>query len=165
MYIGNAIGTEREFLIAAIAYLIDTVFDVLVYYGLHWIANHWSPNGRHPSSSHHRDVKGYLHDATRIQAERMALVPIFIIIGPGGMWALDKFADVQHSRAFVIAFGAAIITTRIIHTCWGWKTGTFRDRVDFIIDDGIQIGRDLTKEMEERESGMTEGHSDEMDTP
>jgi hypothetical protein len=52
----------------------------------------------------------------------------------------------------VIAFVSAIISTRIIHTIIGLRTGTFRDTVDFVIDDDIQIGRDLSAEAEESES-------------
>lgn len=146
MYIGNWIGPEHKLIIAAIAYVVDTVFDVLVYYALHWVANHWNPNGHLPKHDDRPKSRRFMHDATRIQAERMALVPIFIIIGPGGMWALQKFADISHSWAFVIAFVTAIITTRIIHTAWGLRTGTFKDTVDFVIDDDVQIGRDLSAE-------------------
>jgi len=146
MYIGNWIGPEHKLIIAAIAYVVDTVFDVLVYYALHWVANHWNPNGHLPKHDDRPKSRRFMHDATRIQAERMALVPIFILIGPGGMWALQKFADISHSWAFVIAFVTAIITTRIIHTAWGLRTGTFIDTVDFVIDDDVQIGRDLSAE-------------------
>ncbi len=156
MFVGNWIGTEHKLLIAAAAYLIDTVIDVSLYYLLHWIANHWNPHGHHPEQMKRPKSRQFVHDATRIQAERMALVPIFIIIGPGGMWALQKFADIPHSWAFVIAFVSAIITTRIIHTFWGYRSGTFKDTVDFMIDDDFQIGRDLSKEADEREQKVAE---------
>lgn len=149
MYIGDWIGEEHKLLIAGVAYLVDTVFDVMVYYGLHWVANHWNPNGHLPQRAERPKSRRFMHDATRIQAERMALVPIFILIGPGGMWALDRFGGLQHSWAFVIAFAAAIVTTRVIHTAWGLRSGTFRDTVDFVIDDDLQIGRDLTAEAEQ----------------
>lgn len=148
MYVGNWIGTEHKLMIAGAAYLIDTFIDVCLYYLLHWVANHWNPNGHLPKDKDRPKSRKFVHDATRIQAERMALVPIFIAIGPGGMWALQKFAGISHSWAFVIAFASAIITTRILHTIWGYRSGTFKDTVDFVIDDDIQIGRDLTAEME-----------------
>jgi len=154
-YIGDWIGTEHKFLIAAMAYLVDTALDVMVYYALHWIANHWNPRGNLPKHDQRPKSRRFVHDATRIQAERMALVPVFILIGPGGMWALQKWYDIGHSWAFVIAFVSAIITTRILHTLWGLRTGTFRDTVDFVIDDEIQIGRDLSKE------AMLEAHGSE----
>ncbi len=147
-WIGDWIGPEHKLLITAIAYALETVLDVIVYYALHWMANHWNPRGNLPKHDSRPKSRRFIQDATRLQAERMALVPIYILIGPGGMWALQKYADVQHSWAFVIAFVAAIITTRIIHTVWGLRSGTFRDTVDFMIDDQLQIGRDLTAEAE-----------------
>lgn len=147
-WIGDWIGPEHKLLITAIAYALETVLDVIVYYALHWLANHWNPRGNLPKHDNRPKSRRFIQDATRLQAERMALVPIYILVGPGGMWALQKYADVQHSWAFVIAFVAAIITTRIIHTIWGLRTGTFRDTVDFMIDDQLQIGRDLTAEAE-----------------
>lgn len=155
-FIGDWIGPEHKFIITAIAYVVDTVFDVMVYYALHWIANHWNPQGHLPKHDDRPKSRRFVHDATRIQAERMALVPIFILIGPGGMWALQKYADITHSWAFVIAFVSAIITTRIIHTIWGLRTGTFKDTVDFVIDDDVQIGRDLSAEMEAKDQASSE---------
>ncbi len=152
MWIGDWIGPEHKFVITVIAYILDTVLDVCVYYALHWVANHWNPHGHLPKHEKRPKSRQFVHDATRIQAERMALMPIYILIGPGGMWALQKWFDVHHSWAFVIAFVSAIISTRIIHTIIGLRTGTFRDTVDFVIDDDIQIGRDLSAEAEESES-------------
>lgn len=147
-WIGDWIGPEHKLVISIIAYGLETIFDVVVYYGLHWVANHWNPQGHLPKRGKRPKSRRFVQDATRLQAERMALVPIYILIGPGGMWALQRFAGIQHSWAFVIAFVCAIITTRIIHTLWGLRTGTFKDTVDFVLDDDIQIGRDLTAENE-----------------
>ncbi len=144
MFIGDWIGPEHKMLISVVAYGLETTFDVMVYYALHWVANHWKPRGHPARQDAGQRSRRFIRDATRLQAERMALVPIYIIIGPGGMWALQEFAHVQHSWAFVIAFVSAIISTRIIHTVWGLRTGTFKDTVDFVIDDDIQIGRDLS---------------------
>ncbi len=144
MYISEWIGPEKKFLISVIAYAIDTVLDVLVYYALHWVANSWNPQGHLPKSDKRPKSRRFMHDATRVQAERMALVPIFMVIAMGGMWALQKFAEMSASWAFVTAFVSAMITTRILHTFWGYRSGTFKDTVDFVIDDDIQIGRDLS---------------------
>lgn len=148
MYVSAWIGPDHKLLISVIAYAIDTVLDVMVYYGLHWIANHWNPNGHHVKSEQRPRKRRFLHDATRVQAERAALVPLFALIALGGMWALQTYAGVSASWAFVFAFTSAMLTTRVVHTFWGYRSGTFKDTVDFVIDDGIQIGRDLTAEAE-----------------
>lgn len=148
-WMGDWIGPEHKLLITALAYALETVLDVVVYYALHWMANHWNPRGHLPKHDQRPKSRRFIQDATRLQAERMALVPIYILIGPGGMWALQVYAGIQHSWAFVIAFISAIITTRVIHTLWGLRSGTFKDHVDIVIDDGIQIGRDLSAEADD----------------
>ena len=71
----------------------------------------------------------------------------------------------EPSWAFVFAFVTAMFATRILHTNWGYHSGTFKDRVDFIIDDGIQIGRDLTAEAQAQAQSETEPKPAETDEP
>lgn len=165
MYISEWIGPNHKLLISVIAYAIDMVLDVLVYYALHWVANHWKPNGHHPQSDHRTRTRRFLHDATRVQAERAALVPLFALIALGGMWALQKYAEVSASWAFVFAFTTAMLTTRVVHTFWGYRSGTFKDTVDFVIDDDIQIGRDLTAEAQAKEKEETEAQAESASEP
>jgi len=153
MFISNWIGSEHKFWISVIAYVLDTTIDVILYYGLHWLANQWNPRGNLPKKSDRPKHRKFLQDATRIQAERMALVPIFMLVAMGGMWALQHYMHVSASWAFVYAFVAAMLCTRVIHTFWGYRSGTFKDHVDVIIDDGIQIGKDLSEDSERFESG------------
>lgn len=124
------LGPEHKALITFIAYCIDTVFDVAVYFGLHWIANHWKPSvvhgkGPRPERPAHR--KNFLVDAGRVQAERLVLVPVFAAVSMGLMYSLQKYAGVPASWAFVYSFATAILVTRTLHTISGIWTGTFRD--------------------------------------
>lgn len=144
--ISDWIGPHHKLLISVIAYVLDTAIDVSMYYGLHWIANHWNPRGNHPEEEAIPRSRKFMRDATRIQAERMALVPIFMVVAMGGMWALQHYMSMSASWAFVAAFISAMLLTRIVHTFWGYHSGTFKDHVDFVIDDGVQIGRDLSAE-------------------
>jgi len=148
MMISKWIGPEHQLLISIIAYILDTIVDVMVYYALHWVANHWNPRGNLPNKTKRPKSRKFVRDATRIQAERMALIPIFMLISIGGMWALQEYYSILASWALIYAFLTAMITTRIIHTFWGYRSGTFKDHVDFVIDDDIQIGRDLSAEAE-----------------
>ncbi len=128
-FISEWLGPEHKALITLIAYGIDTMFDVAVYFGLHWIANHWKPSSVHgkgpkPERPAHR--KNFLKDAGRVQAERMVLVPVFAAVSMGMMYSLQKYADVTASWAFVYSFVTAILVTRTLHTISGIWTGTFR---------------------------------------
>lgn len=155
MYISAWIGPDHKFLISVIAYVLDTTIDVLVYYGLHWIANHWNPRGNLPKQSDQPKHRKFMQDATRVQAERMALVPIFMLVAMGGMWALQHYMQVSASWAFVFAFVAAMLCTRVVHTFWGYHSGTFKDSIafDVILDDDIQIGKDLSSDTDDQPTG------------
>ncbi len=132
MLISASVGHEHKFLNSVIAYALDTVIDVFLYFGLHWIANHWKPfKNAHIADKlttpEDQRSRNFLVDVGKVQAERFALVPIFAIIATGGMYGLQKLFHTQPSWAFVIAFIVAMIITRIIHTVWGYRSGTFRD--------------------------------------
>jgi len=127
LWISEAIGTEQKLLISVIAYVLDIVLDVLVYYALHWIANHWNPHGHLLKHDERPRERRFVRDATRVQAERIALVPLFMVVAMGGMWALQKYSGVSASWAFVVAFVSAMIITRVVHTVWGLRSGTFDD--------------------------------------
>jgi hypothetical protein len=125
-----AIGHDHKLLITVLAYVIDTAVDISLYFGLHWVANHWRPasvhgNGpRKPKPKHRRN---FLADVGRVQAERLALVPVFAAVAMGLMYALQHVWAVRPSWAFVFGFIAAIFVTRVVHTVAGMWTGTFKD--------------------------------------
>jgi len=119
----------QKLLITVIAYVIDTVFDVAVYFGLHWVANHWRPpavHGKAPKPERPKHRKNFLADAGRVQAERMVLVPVFAAVSMGMMYGLQKFGGMSASWAFVYSFATAILVTRALHTISGIWTGTFK---------------------------------------
>ncbi|MFG0305541.1 MAG: hypothetical protein ACF8Q5_04935 [Phycisphaerales bacterium JB040] len=136
-WVGIWIGEDQPFLNALAAYAIDSVFDVAVYFGLHWVANHWTPlRPRSRADVRHRRATkpSFLRDVATVQAERIVLVPVFAAVGIGGMWALQKHAGwdtpSERSWAFVVAFVSGIVVTRLLHTLLGLWTGSFVDHHD-----------------------------------
>lgn len=130
MVISGWLGPEKKLLITVIAYGLDTLLDVAAYFGLHWVANHWRPSsvhGKDPKHERPAHRKNFLLDAGRVQAERMALVPVFAVVSMGMMYGLQKFGGVSASWAFVYSFATAILVTRTLHTISGIWTGTFKD--------------------------------------
>ena len=133
-WIGDLFEKDQAFLKSLGAYGIDSIFDVAVYFALHWVANHWNPlkpksqqDIRHQKAS----KPNYLRDVATVQAERLALVPVFAAVSIGGMWALQRFVGWDSGGmlklAFVMSFITGIVTTRILHTFLGLWTGTFVD--------------------------------------
>jgi len=131
LLISNFVGHEHKLLISVLAYIVDTIIDIFVYFGLHWIANHWRPHDTLPDEPHPENqdskAKKFLIDAGKVQAERFALVPVFALIAIGCTWGLQHFTTITPDWAFVFAFIFAMCVTRIIHTVWGYRSGTFRD--------------------------------------
>ncbi len=128
-WLSAAIGPGHKVLKSVAAYAIDMAFDVALYFALHWVANHWRPlrplNENDPLHVP-RSRRSFLLDAGRIQAERAALVPIFAAVAIGGMTVLQH-RGVKASWAFVFAFLAAMLITRIIHTAFGLWSGSMTD--------------------------------------
>jgi ABC-type multidrug transport system fused ATPase/permease subunit len=125
-WVAELIGKEHKLLIALAAYFIDMVFDGFVYFALHWLANHWKPG--EPEPVDRARVKRFFTDALIVQAERIALVPVFALIAIGGMYILQHQTDIKVSWIFVITYLTAILITRILHTVIGYRTGTFNDK-------------------------------------
>lgn len=157
LWISQLIGTEHKFLISVIAYALDVVLDVLVYYALHWVANHWNPHGHHPKHAERPRERRFIRDATRVQAERIALVPLFMIVAMGGMWALQSYAQVSASWAFVIAFVSAMVITRVVHTVWGLRSGTFEDTEIRVTANGDSRGIAFETDPDGDDAGRSEG--------
>ena len=100
------------------------VADVLLYYGLHWLANHWTPASRRPKVR--RSKRAFFKDASLIQFERAILSPLYYLVA-GGLMYLLQHQGIKPSWAFVLGFASGIIVTRIVHTIWGLRTGRFKN--------------------------------------
>ncbi len=130
VWVGEFIGEDRKLLITIAAGVIDMVVDVAIYYGLHWVANHWKPvrpKTEKDEAFHAKKQPAFLKDATLIQFERALLAPIYYGVAMGLMYALQRYADWSHGWAFVAGFATGILVTRVIHTVWGLWSGRLRD--------------------------------------
>jgi hypothetical protein len=123
--IGEWIGEEHPFLITLAAGAVDMIIDVIVYYALHWFANHWNPPWKRARPAGPK--RSFFHDASLVQFERAILSPVYYLIAMSLMWYLHRFAGITHSWAFLFAFASGLLVTRVIHTAWGLKTGRFAD--------------------------------------
>lgn len=128
-WVSNWIGEGRDVLKVVAAAAIDGLADILIYFLLHWVANHWRPfkskSEREQALLDKRRGNFFAH-ATVIQFERYALFPIFYLVAMGGMYFLMQ-TGMREGWAFALGFGAAIFTTRVLHTTYWLKTGRFRE--------------------------------------
>ena len=115
-------GVRSNELITGITFFADAISDVLVYYLLHYLANHM-PRSRAASSqdSVHAHTP-FFKDATLVQFERMCISPLLYVIALGTQYSLMEWWDVGASLATVIGFSLGIAVSRIIHTWWMIRT-------------------------------------------
>lgn len=124
-WIGQTLPDDQRLLRVIIPYFIDVVFDGTVYFALHWLANHWRPQAPEPLDR--ARVRQFFADALSVQAERIALVPLFALIAFGGMWFHEHHKLLSYHWAFFFTYLIAIVITRVVHTIIGYRTGTFDD--------------------------------------
>lgn len=107
----------------------DIIADVMLYFLLHWVANHWRPIKSDNAVAQHAleaDKPPFWKDAGRLQLERAALSPLFYVMSVGGMEGLQR-SGMAAGWAMIVSFSTALVITRIIHTLWGLKSGSLRD--------------------------------------
>ncbi len=114
--------------ITLIAGVSDAIFDVLIYYALHWVANHWRPlrpKTRAEVAERRAKKPSFFRDATLVQFERALLSPVYYVVALGLKFTLLQ-RGMEREWALVVAFVSGIFVTRVLHTIWGLSTGRFR---------------------------------------
>lgn len=113
---------DEKAVIGVMTTVIDLVADVMVYYALHWLANHMPRKAGKLGHILDELNPGYAHltfvqDATMVQMERLALSPLFYIIALGGQHVmLHEGLGLATSTA--VPFTGAIVVTRCLHSVW-----------------------------------------------
>lgn len=112
------------------ALVADLVVDLAIFYGFHWVANHWRPlKGRTRREQKELEARSpnFFRDATIVQAERTLLSPLYYITAFTLMYWLQKSHGWDPGWAFVTSYATGLLLTRAIHTAWGLHTGRFKD--------------------------------------
>jgi hypothetical protein len=108
--------TENKFVIWGVTVGVDVLFDVAIYYALHWLANHMPRKERRPVLPGVTELS-FLRDASLVQFERAMLGPIYYGVFSGvQLWTLH--IGWEREWATVAGIGSALATTRFLHTLW-----------------------------------------------
>lgn len=113
----------------AFSVVADIVLDVTIFAMLHLLANHWRPfKGRTEKEKLQLGAAAppHLEDTAKVQLERMILSPLYYLIAALGTESLQRFG-LHPAWAVAVAYPFGLLITRILHTIWGFKTGTFHD--------------------------------------
>ncbi|MFZ4572787.1 MAG: hypothetical protein ACOYN0_00225 [Phycisphaerales bacterium] len=107
----------EKFLIGVLTFIVDLVADVLVYYVLHWVANHM-PRKRapHPNRGAYAGLS-FMRDASLVQFERALLSPILYVVALG-LQSVMLHNGYGVASATGIGFAIGLVITRVLHTVW-----------------------------------------------
>lgn len=107
----------------------DVVLDVSLFVALHWVANQWRPldpgSGRERRELH-AVTPPHLADTAQVQFERIVISPLYYVLAAAGTEGLQRL-DVHPSWATFVGYIASLGITRVIHTLWGLRSGTYED--------------------------------------
>ena len=111
--------------ISAVTLVSDIVFDVSIYFVLHWLANH--AGKRIPAMMEQR-IEGvadaaaegvpFFKDAAKVQLQRAVLSPLLYVLWLGSQFVFMNAMDWSAVLATVVGFCIAIGVVRTIHTFW-----------------------------------------------
>ncbi|MFN0131377.1 MAG: hypothetical protein ACKVW3_02405 [Phycisphaerales bacterium] len=113
----RTLGLDKPWTIMVVTFVSDVIFDVGIYYFLHWLANHWPrvPWAKHKDPNHAHLT--YFRDATIVQVERMVLGPVFYGVA-AFLLHYCLAAGFHREVAAIIALCTGLATTRVIHTVY-----------------------------------------------
>jgi hypothetical protein len=109
--------------ITFVTFVADMIFDVSIYYGLHWLANHSRRRTKRTEqletiADAAAESVPFFRDATKVQFQRMVLSPLLYLIFLGGQFLLMTAFDVRPVLATVVGFAGALAVARTLHTLW-----------------------------------------------
>lgn len=116
VHLVTRLGVEHKWTITGITFVADVIFDVLIYFGLHWWANHGGPSRHKTEELLHADLS-YFKSVTLVQFERAALSPILYALALG-LQRLLMHWQWSPVLATVLGFLVGIGLTRVLHTIW-----------------------------------------------
>lgn len=110
------LGVENKWTITGITFVADVTFDVIIYFILHWWANHTPSREPRPIEFLHQNL-GFFRSATLVQFERAALSPLLYGMALG-LQRLLMHASWRPETATIVGFLVGIGLTRVLHTIW-----------------------------------------------
>lgn len=137
--LGLRLEAYHKVVISAVTFGVDVISDVVFYYCLHFLANHWPKGLKYRSHDPGQTQVPFFRDATIVQFQRMVLSPLLYAIWLSTQQVLMQAFDVSSVWATAIGCITAIATIRTIHTFWMIKAEA-RKR----LAQGARILHDLT---------------------
>lgn len=109
-------GLENRLGISALTFFADVFSDVVIYYILHWLANH-GPWRRPAHQLEFGAQPSFFKEATYVQFQRAAISPVLYTIALVLQHALIRY-HWKPVWATVIGLSGGIVAARVLHTLW-----------------------------------------------
>jgi hypothetical protein len=116
VHVMTRLGVTHKWTITGVTFIADISFDVLIYFILHWWANHAGPRRQRTQELLHADLS-YFRSVTLVQFERAALSPLLYTMALG-LQRLLMHWEWKPEYATIIGFLVGISSTRVLHTIW-----------------------------------------------
>jgi len=107
----------HKFVISGLTFVVDIIADVLVYYGLHWLANHMPAQKSNCAKNPAYADLSFMRDASLVQFERAIISPLLYVVALGLQNTL-MHKGVSIERATAAGFALGILVSRLVHTLW-----------------------------------------------
>jgi hypothetical protein len=107
----------NPWLITAITFVLDVIFDFSIYFGLHYLANH-GPLQKIVSANPAYRGMSFIHDAGIVQVQRAILSPLLYVLWLGTQNYLLHHQILNGFWATVAGGVLGIGVSRVIHTVW-----------------------------------------------
>ena len=111
---------HHRIVITVVTLVADVIFDALIYFVLHWVANHMPWRGHPTDKPAGGAFLSFIKGASPVQFERATLSPVLYglalllqhrLIGQG----------VTPEAATAIGFAVGILSARVLHTIWMFR--------------------------------------------
>lgn len=107
---------DNHYVVGGLTFVVDILADLVVYYVLHWLANHWPARDLRVISPAYAHLS-FFHDATLVQFERALLSPLLYAIALGLQHVLLRGGH-SIAASTAIGFAVGIGIARVLHTIW-----------------------------------------------
>ena len=124
--LADKLEAHHQLIISGVTFVADIIFDVAIYFLLHWLANHTPRKAMHPMVEQRIERVAdaaaenvpFFKDAAKVQLQRMVMSPLLYFLWLGSQFAFMNVLDWSAVWATVVGFCIALGVVRTIHTFW-----------------------------------------------
>ena len=127
--LADKLEAHHQLIISGVTFVADIIFDVAIYFVLHWLANHTPRKAMNPMVEERMELVAdaaadhvpFFKDAAKVQLQRMVMSPLLYFLWLGSQFAFMNAFGWTAVQATVVGFCIALGVVRTLHTFWMLK--------------------------------------------